>query len=249
MNRESALKATWVIVLGLAGMLVSSSLASCAWPWESPLKSCVQPSDHARELTFQAAGGEQVHGAVLGKGDVGVVLAHRQTANACSWLPYARLLDKGRRVLLFDFGSDATGDVVGAVRELRRQGAAKIVVIGASRGGTASLVAARSITPPVAGVATLSAPANYDGMDALTAVKTLTIPVLFMAARDDNNYGVVLPADARARFAACPSEHKQLAILPGSEHGDEMLNGGSGQQAKATLEKFIETAAGTAMTP
>lgn len=109
MNRDSALSPTWIIVLGL----VSFNLASCAGPWESPLKSCIQPSDHAREHAFKGADGEQVDGAVLGAGDGGVVLAHRRNANACSWLPYARTMrDQGRRVLLFQFGSNPAGEVV-----------------------------------------------------------------------------------------------------------------------------------------
>lgn len=77
-------------------------------------------------------------------------------------------------------------------------------------------MAASTITPLVAGAAGISAPSNYQALDALTAVKTLTVPVLFMAARGDDNYGVLLPADPRAMFAACPSEYKQLAILSGS---------------------------------
>jgi dienelactone hydrolase len=73
----------------------------------------------------------------------------------------------------------------------------RIILVGASMGGTASLVAAHGIVPTVAGVASLSGPANYAGMDALTTVKSLTVPVLFMAAANDQAGGFDFPADAR----------------------------------------------------
>jgi pimeloyl-ACP methyl ester carboxylesterase len=205
------------------------------------LESCIQPADLATEVAFTSTKGEQVIGAVLGEGDVGVVLAHQFQSDLCEWVDYAkRLRDMGRSVLIFDFGFDLVGDVVGAATELRRDGATKIVLVGGSMGGTASLVAATMITPPVVGVASLSGPAEFSAMDGMAASKQLTIPVLYMAAENDNK---PFPSDARAMYAACPSVHKQLLILPGNDHGSDLLGGVAGDRARATLETFIAGAA------
>ncbi len=109
-------------------------------------------------------------------------------------------------------------------------------------GGTASLVAASLITPAVAGVASLSGPAIFRGMDAAAASEQLTIPVLYMAAESDQSKPFDFPRDARAMFAACPSRHKQLLILAGSDHGSDLLSGPAAEPARAALEKFIADA-------
>jgi pimeloyl-ACP methyl ester carboxylesterase len=205
------------------------------------LEICVEASDNATQVAFPSAIGEQVYGAVFGTGPVGVVLAHQYMSDLCEWVPEARRLrDHGRRVLAFDFGRDLVNEVIGAAAELRREGSSKIVLVGASMGGTASLVAATTVTPQVDAVASLSGPSNYQQWSAMEAVKQLTIPVLFMDARD----GKYFPEDAKAMYAACPSGHKQLVLLPGTDHGAELVNYSVADQARAVLEKFISDFAG-----
>ena len=224
---------------GTAGQSAATPRASST-PTLRPLESCVQASDLAREVSFKSSKGEGVIGAVLGDGPVGVTLAHSAQSDLCEWLPYAkRLRDMGRRVLIFDFAFDTVGDVVGAAGELRSEGTSKVVLVGSSMGATASLVAATMIAPSVAGVASLSGPQQYSAMDGLAASKRLTIPVLYMAGQTDQQKPYDFPADARAMYAGCPSTHKQLLILPGNDHGSDLLNF---DQAQSTLEKFIADA-------
>jgi pimeloyl-ACP methyl ester carboxylesterase len=207
-----------------------------------PLEICVDPSDHATQVAFPSAVGETVYGAAFGSGDVGVVLAHQYMSDLCDWVPEAkRLRDQGRRVLVFDFGTDLVNEVIGAAAELRLEGSTKIVLVGASMGGTASLVAATTISPAVYGVASLSGPATYRSWSAIDAAKLLTIPVLFMDASDSKFY----PQDARAMYAACPSVHKQLVLLPGTDHGAELVTYSVADQARAVLEKFVSDSVGT----
>ena len=209
-------------------------------PRMPPLDVCVEPSDGARQVAFSGPKGETVYGASVGSGDVGVVMAHQYFGSLCEWWPEARRLrDQGYRVVAFDFGHDLVDNVIGAAAELRREGSTKIVLAGASMGATASLVAATSIQPTVAGVASLSGPAVYHQLSAADAVKTLTVPVLFMDARDSKDF----PADARAMHAACPSAHKELLLLPGTDHGAMLLGYDVGDQARAALEGFIARAA------
>lgn len=240
------------LYMGILFSTLSLAVPACNQPGESALQSCLQTSDHAQTVSLTTSEGEKETGAILGDGDIGIVLENRMTGNACDWLAYARSLrDQGRSAILFPLGQDALGDVVAAAGALRQHGATKMVLIGESVGATASLIAAGVITPRVAGVVSVSGETHLNwssvnnNLDALTAVKTLTVPVLFLAARDDRTGGDDFAADAQNMFAACPSPDKQIDVLPGNEHGEPMLHGTSGKQASAILEDFIKAVTAT----
>jgi pimeloyl-ACP methyl ester carboxylesterase len=191
---------------------------------------CVLPSDRATNVSFRAAGGARLKGAVLGRGSTGVVLAHTTGADRCQWLPFAReLAKKGYRALVFDMrgygastgitNTDPQLDVIAAAAELRRRGAKKIVLAGASMGGTGVVVAAPVIRPAVSGVAELSAPTLFSTANALAAVKKLRLPALFVAGRDDGDF----PAASRALFRAAATKDKKLHIAPSSWHGVDLV--------------------------
>ncbi len=191
---------------------------------------CVRASDRATNVSFQAAGGARLKGAVLGRGSTGVVLAHTTSADRCQWLPFARELAKqGYRALIFDMrgygastgvtNSDPHLDVMAAAAELRRRGAKKIVLAGASMGGTGVVAAAPVIRPAISGVVELSAPTAFSGANALAAVKKLKRPALFVAGRDDGDF----PAATRALYKAAATKDKKLHIAPSSWHGVDLV--------------------------
>ena len=152
-------------MLARALLLASLSLlvATAGSAQATQSASCVRPSDKATNVSFQAAGGARLKGAVLGRGSTGVVLAHTTSADRCQWLPFARELAKqGYRALVFDHrgygastgvtNTDPHLDVIAAAAELRRRGAKKIVLAGASMGGTGVVAAAPVIRPAISGV-------------------------------------------------------------------------------------------------
>ena len=200
------------------------------------LDGCVTTGAGATAVTFPS-GDEQITGAEFGtSGAVGVVMAHEYMANLCGWVAYAQhLRDLGYRALAFDSRAHVSDEVNAAAAVLLHDGATRIVLTGASMGGTASLVAAASGSAHVSAVAALSAPASFMGLDGTGAARQLTIPVLFMAAQDNGTF----PGDAHTMYAACPSAHKQLQILSGSEHGTAMLRGSQASQAQSLLDGFI----------
>ena len=89
-------------------------------------------------------------------------------------------------------------------------------------GGAAVLAAAPRVAPPVAGVISLSAPASFQGIDAVAAVRGLAVPVLYAACQNDPGY----PEDASALYAATPTSHpRTLLVVPGcSSHGVQLVD-------------------------
>lgn len=149
-----------------------------------------------RRVQLPTSDGARLTGAQRGSGRVGIVFAHQTDGTLCDWLPYASTLTRGRAVLAIDLrgygqstlpkDTSASGrfdvDVVTAVSELRRQGAERIVLIGASLGGTSVLAATRIVKPQVNGVVNLSGPVRYGDVDAVAAVGSLRVPLLLAAA-------------------------------------------------------------------
>jgi pimeloyl-ACP methyl ester carboxylesterase len=173
-----------------------------------------------------------------------VVLGHQSGSDLCEWLPRARVLARqGRQVLAFDFGPAAhiSQDMAAAAAELRRRGAARLVLVGSSMGGTAAIAAAARITPPVAGVVSLSGSEEYQGTDAAAAAPRLRLPVLFVAAEDDPPFDDA----ARALYKAVPGHDKRLLVLEGGGHGTSLLEfGDQAPRARGLLDRFLQVTLG-----
>jgi pimeloyl-ACP methyl ester carboxylesterase len=168
-------------------------------------------------------------------------------ADQTSWTPTAeRLAAAGYLVLTFDFrGYGESGgskdielidrDVSAAVDEMRKRGAAALVLAGASMGGTACLIAgdqAQALSSVrLAGIATLSAPVEFRGLSAAAAVPRITVPLLFIAAENDDG-----AAGAR-ELEQLSSGKGSLKILPGADHGTDLL---TGAQADATYQGLLD---------
>jgi alpha-beta hydrolase superfamily lysophospholipase len=198
---------------------------------------CLTADERARAVRLFAEDDTRLVGVEFGTGARGVVLAHQgggAPPNLCAWAPYARhLAAAGYHILALDhrsFGFSGTSpvsrnfrrvdlDVVAAVDELRRRGGRSVVLGGASLGGSAVLAAAASIRPAVDGVISFAAPETFRTVNALAAVRTSTVPALFVSAAEDDGF-----AETAERFyAASPAADKQLLIAPGSVHGAPVL--------------------------
>jgi DNA-binding PadR family transcriptional regulator/pimeloyl-ACP methyl ester carboxylesterase len=223
---EAALKALSVVVFVL--LCVSETQGARAAAPPRPSVYCLRAAERPSAFWFKAGDGTKLAGVVFGKGTRGLVLAYQSDGTICQSLPHARRYAAARyRVLVFDFrahGASSAGcgerydsDVAGAVRELRKRGAKKLVLMGASLGGLAVLVAAPHAN--VDGVVSLSSPGAYVGLDAKAAVPNLRAPVLFVAANEDQNGPFDFAADARALHDAAGSTEKELFLTPGNAHG------------------------------
>ncbi|GAA3296964.1 alpha/beta fold hydrolase [Dactylosporangium vinaceum] len=247
-------------VLLLAGCGPAADEPGAARPSSTPSRAAAAPSptrglcgDAAlddKQVTFPGPTGTYLAGYVLGAGDVTLVLAPQAGATGCSWLAWAReQAAAGYRVLAFDFNGEGrsrradtgrnSGDVAAAAAYARAGGTGKVVLIGASRGATATLVAAAALNPPPTAVISLSGPATYGGEDAAQAVARLSAPVLYVAAKGDSAFA----ANAQTMYDATPGSARRLVLVEGALHGTGLLtiaDVGAAEAAKAVGD-FLRT--------
>jgi pimeloyl-ACP methyl ester carboxylesterase len=195
---------------------------------------------------FRAADGLRLHGHRFGRGTTAVVFAHESRGSACNWMPFARALARrGYRTLPFDFrgygrsqeprrgaSSRLAADVIAAAKKSRSLGAKKVVVVGASMGGTAVIVAAANARTLINGVISVSAPRSFGRMDAEVAARRLQVPVLYLAGDEDPGF----PEEARALYEATGSTDKRLEILDSGNHGVLLA---AEPAARSLIESFV----------
>ena len=183
---------------------------------------------------------DQVHlaGVRFGSGTHGVLLLPQRGADLCPWWDYAHELSMaGFHVLAIDSRGtgyseegtvvDYTADAAAGVAELKKAGAERVVIIGASVGGATALVTAGRIPDQVAGVVALSYP--DDTLDVTggggsgpktpaDAAPLITAPVLIAYTTGDPQ-----AAKPDALIGTLNGPEKQLVGRPGVSHGWDML--------------------------
>ncbi|MBM7516165.1 alpha/beta hydrolase family protein [Nocardioides nitrophenolicus] len=210
-------------------------------PWrtlDGPLGRCgPQPADVAdagftpTTLTDPEVG--SIAAVTAGSGSTVAVLLHQTDGNGlCGWLPYAADLvaEPGLRVLAIDlcgYGeSECTGDRTGAhqvdavevaLAEARRD-SSRVVVVGASMGGSVALMTAAT-DGDLAGAVDLSGPVDWDGIEVVDGGRELKVPVLVAMADSegadqvDAAREIVEQAPEGGRFVGAESGHGYDLLL------------------------------------
>jgi pimeloyl-ACP methyl ester carboxylesterase len=211
---------------------------------------CATKADRKAAIRFRAADGARLVGVLLGpaRARSGVVLSHESSGGLCNWLFYGRRLARqGHRVLAYDAPGSASSpgsrirrgrydfDVAGAVRELRRRGVRRIVLIGGSLGAMSSIVAGADVTPAVDGVVAVSPGAVFSALDARAGASRLRVPVLYLVAEDDPGAAEI----ARSLYDVTPAADKRLVVRPTGGHGYELLRHAQGAQNRELVDAFV----------
>ena len=193
-----------------------------------------------RQISFATADGGTIVADAYGEGGGdGVVLAHGSAFDKESWRPLAeQLAAKGYRVLAIDFrgwGKSTPGetknalfeDVLGAVRYLHANGAARVSVVGGSMGGGAAGEAAVRASPGEIDRIVLLSPAPIAAPERVGGDK------LVVASEHE-------PAVDRikALYEKMP-EPKRLVLLPGTAHAQHIFATEQGERLTATVTDFL----------
>lgn len=243
----------------VAGLLLALS-GACSGEPEPPAAeaepnlaaaTCVGEAAGGTKVEFRSEDGARLVGVELGQGRTGVVLAHQNGSDLCEWLPYGNTLArKGYRVLAFDFAGEGgsgeserpealDGEVVAAVAHIRSRGATDVVLMGASKGGTAILMAATAVTPPPKALVSLSAPGRFDAMDALAAAPKLQSPTLYVAGKTDGQFAI----SAQDLYDATPAASRTILVVEEGAHGTSLLRSGSGDKVTQAIEGLLAKSA------
>ncbi|GCE16575.1 alpha/beta hydrolase [Dictyobacter kobayashii] len=147
---------------------------------------------------FKTSDDVNLAGSMYGSGKIFVICSHELRTTKEIWkdsgMPQ-RLAALGYHVLAYDFrgNGDSAGtsnltildtDLKAAITFAKKQGATKIVLLGSSMGGTASLKVAASTD--VAAVVTLSAPEMFPTNVTDEDVKAIKAPKLFINSEFDD---------------------------------------------------------------
>jgi alpha/beta superfamily hydrolase len=176
------------------------------------------------EVTFMTEDGIELNGNIIGSGTKWIILSHMYPTDQTSWFDFAEILkEDGYSVLTYDFRgygkSDGTQDVSQIVIDLRAAVAfvkqyepEVLYLMGASMGGTASLVVAAE--ERIDGVISFSGPGEFEGVSATDVVGDIVAAKLFIASQGDGN-----AAQVATEMYDKSMEPKQIEILEGSSHG------------------------------
>ncbi|MFL6447978.1 MAG: alpha/beta hydrolase [Bryobacteraceae bacterium] len=202
-----------------------------------------------KPVSFPTSDGSVIYGDEYGTGDRTVVLAHGVRFNKESWKDQAtQLASSGFRVIAIDFrgyGKSRGGpnarpgfddlymDVLGAVRYARETGAKTVAVVGGSMGGFAS-----------ANAAVHSKPGEIDRLvllanPAIEHPERIAVPTLFVTSEGDS-----LAPQVRDQYGKAP-EPKELLLLPGSAHAQNIFATDQGARLMQNILRFV-SATGTA---
>jgi pimeloyl-ACP methyl ester carboxylesterase len=179
-------------------------------------------------VSFPATDGVTLRGQLWARGRTAVVLNHMFGTDQSIWFDLAEhLAGRGYTVLTFDFRGVGTSsgrlvigrvsrDTVGAVRFIRTRKPSRIVLVGASMGGTASLVAAGQT--PVHGVVVIASGMVFQGLDVRPFLPGLRMPKLFIVGTRDAPFN----ESAKTMYARTPRP-KRLVEIPTAVHGTYMF--------------------------
>jgi pimeloyl-ACP methyl ester carboxylesterase len=208
----------------------------------APVPACLD-SGEAQPVAAADAAGRSIPAWVLGTGDRVAVLANESDDRPCRWVTFARhLAGRGYRSVLFSYEGKATAieaaDRVGRiVARMRDQGARRVVLVGASLGAFAVIVAAVDVRPPVDGTVALSPPPRFSGTDLAGYAARTAGPLLLATATEDR----VDAAAATAEFArlAPPGTTRRIEV-PGVSHGITLLSGDGATVVAPAVDAFID---------
>jgi pimeloyl-ACP methyl ester carboxylesterase len=211
---------------------------------------CLSAPERRAMFLLRGPGRDHLAALSIGTGRVAVILAHQSSGSLCQWWPYARSLAARFRVVAFDFdglGASPPGDgnypgeVAAAARWARGHGARQVVLMGASMGGTAVMVAAARLGGAIAGVIDLSGPADFAGMNALGAARRVQVPALFGYGTLDLGFA----SDVRHVRAAAAARDKPVVAIRSQDHGVDLVSPEIGYAAvRAAVLRFIQGVTG-----
>ena len=239
---------TLVIATAVVALLAGCTAAPVTIEPSPTVESLSKPTDDARTPAtvcaddalagtsrWTGADGAWFETGVVGEGETVAVFIPQSGSDYCGFIDFALVLaGHGIQSVLLNLcgvGTTVCGledNVVSsgaraalvAAEQARADGAARVVVVGASMGGTTAIVAA-SLSDgdgPLDAVADLSGPIEFAGIDTAPLAADVAIPMFLAVSGNDS----VVTADELDQLGAA-SAGKDYTVYGGSGHGWAML--------------------------
>ncbi len=216
------------------------------------VNSCVPEELRDKATTLTTSDGVHLSALVLGSGDKGVLLAHEQGYNICSFLDMGtELADSGYLVVIPEYRNHGASqntqedvqpidrDADAALSELKRLGAKRVFLAGASCGGSTAIIAGVRQALPIEGLIILSSPAQCGPHDAIPSVEKIKAPSMFVFSPGD--YGGSIEKEVRKLYQASGATDKELIVDESGYHGTDMYHRGEhGDVLKSKLIDFVK---------
>ncbi len=201
-----------------------------AWPDQSVkssnghlVNSCVPNELRDKATTLSTSDGVYLSALVLGSGDKGVLLAHEQGYNICSFVDMGpELANSGYLVVIPEYRNHGASqnipeddqnidrDADAALSELKRLGAKRVFLAGASCGGSTAIIAGVRQALPIEGLIILSSPAQCGPYDAIPSVRKIKALSLFVFSPGD--YGGSIEKEVRKLYQASGATDKEQIV-------------------------------------
>lgn len=189
-------------------------------------------TESPRSVSFEAPHGATIEATAYGNGDCGIVLVPQINLDRGSWEPQAEMVAKmGHLALAIDEDPDnRAASVRGAIRYLReQQEISTLILVGASTGGEAVVVANAETDATVDGTITLSAAGGAGHASDLQGRS------LFVVSKGDEDRFVRI---ARELHQGAP-EPKKLVEYEGSAHGQGLFDSEHGDNLRDRIRTFV----------
>lgn len=203
------------------------------------------PAGSGGAVSFRTTDGITLRGWLWGNGGNVVIFSHMFGTNQSIWYDMARkAAAAGFTALTYDFrgvGSSSgrlviarvDRDVLAAITLMRSRRPNTLFLVGASMGGTASLVAAGRTR--VDGIIIMASGTRFQGLDARPYFSSLQMPKLFIVGRRDYPFYT----SARVMYRSTPLP-KELEIIPTGAHGTNMLRTEYRDEIERMMLGFLE---------
>ena len=205
---------------------------------ESTDKTGTSTTESPRSVSFEAPHGATIEATAYGSGDCGIVLVPQINLDRGSWEPQAEMVaEMGHLALAIDEDPDnRAASVRGAIRYLReQQGISTLILVGASTGGEAVVVANAETDATVDGTITLSVAGGAGHASDLQGRS------LFVVSKGDEDRFVRI---ARELHQGAP-EPKKLVEYEGSAHGQGLFDSEHGDNLRDRIRTFVSEVCGS----
>jgi pimeloyl-ACP methyl ester carboxylesterase len=233
-------------IAGCGGTSSTSTVLPTATPMSFPTATptFVVPS---RAVPFSTSDHILLAGILVGHGTTFVLFSNQTDTLAAEWTPVAQqFAARGYAALCYDYrgrgqsqgqrdvGPSLMTDLRGAMAFAQEQGARRIVLIGASLGGTVTANVAATVS--VAAVVLISAPQSFAGPEVSDAtVQAIAAPKFFVDSTGDN-----YAQDIQAMYDAAKPP-KVIHWDPGVDHGLDLLTGYFATAGMQHLLAFVQS--------